>query len=190
VAREAAIAAGLGALAEELLARRVDGLKLRELRQKILKEVEEEAGKRGAWSAAELVRAAVARHAPRLGEVLGELGRPGADPVRALLESAVKGLAEVLRLDVPVAGGRTLGDLLYEGQDEVLDRLHEVAVALLMRYAELSRTCGRACPPETARRLERLALLELAACTAYRLKRADVLRELVDEILRSDLLPP
>ena len=190
MAREAAIAAGLGALAEELLARRVDGLKLRELRQKILREVEEEAGKRGAWSAAELVRAAVARHAPRLGEVLGELGRPGADPVRALLESAVKGLAEVLRLDVPVAGGRTLGDLLYEGQDEVLDRLHEVAVALLMRYAELSRTCGRACPPETARRLERLALLELAACTAYRLKRADALRELVDEILRSDLLPP
>ena len=40
------------------------------------------------------------------------LAELGADPVKASLEGAVEEYAEVLRLDVPVGGGKTLGDLL------------------------------------------------------------------------------
>ncbi len=89
--------------------------------------------------------------------------------MKAVLEGVVEVYAEVLRLDVPVGGGKTLEDLLYEGRDEVLDKLHEVMAALYMEYAEINETCDRECPPETAQKLEELAALELAAYVTYRL---------------------
>ncbi len=162
-------AVGLGALAEELfLAHRTNELippyrRLHELRQRMLQEVEETA------DAAEIVSsitAAVRQYALEIEEALAGLG---ADPVKAVLEGAVEVYAEVLRLDVPVGGGKTLEDLLYEGRDEVLDKLHEVMVALYMEYVEMSETCDHGCPPETAQKLEELATLELATYVTYRL---------------------
>jgi hypothetical protein len=163
--------AGLGALVEELyFAQRVNELappyrRLHELRRRMLQEVEEKAGE-GAAEVASSIAAAVKRYAPEVEEALAGLG---ADPVKAVLESAVEEYAEVLRLDVPVGGGKTLEDVLYEGRDEVLDKLHEVMVALYMEYVEINETCGRRCPPEAAQKLEELAALELAAYVTYRL---------------------
>ena len=122
---------------------------------------------------------------------LQELRRLGADPVKASLESAVEEYAEVLRLDVPVGGGKTLEDLLYESRDEVLDKLHEIMMALYMEYAEINETCDRRCPPEAAQKLEKLATLELATYVIYKLfqkqkidKKTTVaaLEEIVNEI--------
>jgi len=104
----------------------------------------------------------------------------------------VEEYAEVLRLDVPVGGGKTLEDLLYESRDEVLDRLHEIMMALYMEYVETSETCGRGCPPETAQKLEKLATLELATYVTYRLYQRQkidrktavaTLNKIVDKIL-------
>ena len=140
-------AVGLGALAEELyLAQRANELvqpyrRLQELRRRILQEVEEKA------DVAEIISniaTAIQRYAPEIEEALAELG---ADPVKASLESAVEEYAEVLRLDVPVGGGKTLEDLLYEGRDEVLDKLHEIMMELYMEYVEINETCDRGCPP-------------------------------------------
>ncbi len=187
------LAVGLGALVEELFfASRINELvppyrRLHEVRQKILQEVEEKA------DVAEIVSsiaAAIRRHAPEVEETLKRLV---ADPVRAVLESAVGVYAEVLRLDVPVGGGKTLEDLLYEGRDEVLGKLHEVMVALFMEYVEINEACDRGCPPEAAQRLEKLATLELAAYVIYRLyQRQKIGREgavaalgkILDEILQ------
>jgi len=180
---------GLGALVEELFfAHRDNELipqfrRLHELRRRILQEVEEET------DVAEIVSniaTAIKRYAPEVEEALAGLG---ADPVKACLESAVEEYAEVLRLDVPVGGGKTLEGLLYEGRDEVLDKLHEVMVALYMEYVEINETCGGGCPPEAVQKLEELATLELATCTVYRLyqkqKKTAVaaLGEIVDKIL-------
>ena len=88
--------------------------------------------------------------------------------MKASLESAVEEYAEVLRLDIPV-GGKTLEDLLYESQDEVLDKLHEIMMALFMEYVEINETCGSECPPEAAQKLEKLATLELATYIIYKL---------------------
>jgi len=183
---------GLGALVEELFfAHRVNELvqpcrRLHELRRRILQEVEEEA------DVAEIVSniaTAIRRHAAEVEEALAGLG---ADPVKACLESTVEEYAEVLRLDVPVGGGKTLEDLLYEGRDGVLDKLHEVMMALYMEYVEINETCGRGCPPEAAQKLEELAALELAAYVAYRLYKKQkidgkaavaVLEEIADKIL-------
>ncbi len=165
----ATTAVGLGALVEEVfLTHRTNELippyrRLQEVRRRILQETEETA------DAAEIVSsitAAVRQYAPEIEEALAGLG---ADPVRAVLESAVEVYAEVLRLDVPVGGGKTLEDLLYEGRDEVLDKLHEVMMALFMEYAEILEICADKCPPETAQKLEELAALELAAYVTYRL---------------------
>ncbi len=82
--------------------------------------------------------------------------------MKASLESAVEEYAEVLRLDVPVGGGKTLEDLLYESRDKVLDKLHEIMTALYMEYVEINETCDHGCPPEATQKLEKLATLELA----------------------------
>jgi hypothetical protein len=193
----ATVAVGLGALVEELFfAHRANELippyrRLHELRRRILQEVEEKAGE----DVAEIVSniaTAIRRYAPEIEEALAELKRLGADPVKAGLESAVEEYAEVLRLDVPVGGGKTLEDILYESRDEVLDKLHETMMALFMEYVEINETCADGCPPETVQKLEKLAALELAAYTIYRLyqrqkidKRAAVaaLEEIVDRVL-------
>jgi hypothetical protein len=195
MAGEAAVAVGLGALAEEeYWTQRVNELihlyrRLHEVRRRILQVVEEKA------DVAEIVSniaTAIQRYAPEIKEVLAELKRLGADPVKASLESAVEGYAEVLRLDVPVGGGKTLEDLLYESQDEVLDKLHEIMVALYMEYVEINETCERWCPPEAVQKLEKLATLELATYIIYKLfqkqkinKKTAVatLNKIVDEIL-------
>ncbi len=186
------LAVGLGALVEELFfASRINELvppyrRLREVRQKILQEVEEEA------DAAEVVSnivAAIRRYATEVEEALKGLG---ADPVGAILEDAVEVYAEVLRLDVPVGGGKTLEDVLYEGRDEVLDKLHEVMMALFMEYVEMLEMCADRCPPETAQKLEKLAALELAAYVIYKLHQKQkinrevavtALEEIADKIL-------
>jgi len=174
MAGEAAVAVGLGALAEELFFTHRTGelapqyRRLHEVRQRMLREVEEKAGE----DVAEIISnitTAIRRYAPEIEEVLEALRRLGADPVKASLESAVEEYAEVLRLDVPVGGGKTLEDLLYESRDEVLDKLHEVMMALFMEYVEINETCDCECPPEAAQRLERLATLELATYIIYKL---------------------
>jgi len=187
-------AVGLGALAEELyLAHRVNELvqpyrRLQELRRRILQEVEEKAGA-DVTEIVSNIATAIQRYAPEIEEALAELG---ADPVKASLEGAVEEYAEVLRLDVPVGGGKTLEDLLYEGRDEVLDKLHEIMMALYMEYVEINETCGRGCPPEMTQKLEKLATLELATYVIYRLFQrqkidkkttATALSEIVDAIL-------
>jgi len=192
-----AVAVGLGALAEELFfASREHELilpyrRLHEVRRRIVQEVEEKAGE----DVAEIVSniaTAMRRYAPEIEEVLAELRRLGADPVKACLESAVEEYAEVLRLDVPVGGGKTLEDLLYESRDEVLGKLHEIMMALFMEYVEINETCDRGCPPEAVQKLEKLATLELATYIIYKLfqkqkidKKTTVaaLNEMVDEIL-------
>jgi len=196
MAGEAAVAVGLGAFVEEYSTQRVNELihlyrRLQELRRRILQEVEEKTGE----DVAEIVSniaTAIQRYAPEIEEALAELRRLGADPMKASLESAVEEYAEVLRLDIPVGGGKTLEDLLYESRDEVLDKLHEIMIALYMEYVEINETCDRGRPPETAQKLERLATLELATYAIYRLlqkqkidkKTAVVaLNEIVDEIL-------
>jgi hypothetical protein len=195
MAGEAAVAVGLGALAEEEYStQRVNELiqlyrRLQELRRRILQEVEEKA------DVAEIVSniaTAIRRYATEIEEALAELKRLGAEPVKASLESAVEEYAEVLRLDIPVGGGKTLEDLLYESRDEVLDKLHEIMMALYMEYVEINETCGRECPPEAAQKLEKLATLELATYIIYKLfqrqkidKKTAVtaLNEIVDKIL-------
>jgi len=187
-----AVAVGLGALVEELFfTNRASELappyrRLHEVGRRILQEVEEKA------DVAEIISSiavAMRQHVAEVEEVLAGLG---ADPVRAVLESAVEEYAEVLRLDVPVGGGKTLEDVLYEGRDEVLDKLHEVMMALYMEYVEISETCSDGCPPEAVQKLEKLAVLELAACVIYRLSQRQkidrkvavaALSEIVDEIL-------
>jgi len=196
MAGEAAVAVGLGAFVEEgYLAQRVNELvqpyrRLQKLRRRILQEVEE-AGR----DVAEIVSniaTGIRRYATEIEEALAELKRLGADPVKASLESAVEEYAEVLRLDIPVGGGKTLEDLLYESRDEVLDKLHEIMVALYMEYVEINETCDRGCPPEVAQKLEKLATLELATYIIYKLfqrqkidKKTAVaaLEEIVNEIL-------
>ncbi len=174
MAGEAAVAVGLGALAEEeYWTQRVNELihlyrRLQELRRRILQEVEEKAGE----DVAEIVSniaTAIRRYALEIEEALEGLRRLGADPVKASLESAVEEYAEVLRLDVPVGGGKTLEDLLYESRDEVLDKLHEIMMALYMEYVEINEKCDRMCPPEAVQKLEKLATLELAAYVIYKL---------------------
>jgi len=151
VAGEAAVAVGLGAFVEEYWTQRVNELihlyrRLQQLRRRILQEVEEEAGE----DVAEIVSniaTAIRRYAPEIEEALAELRRLGADPVKASLESVVEEYAEVLRLDIPVGGGKTLEDLLYESRDEVLDKLHEIMMALYMEYVEINEKCDHGCPP-------------------------------------------
>ncbi len=197
MAGEAAVAVGLGALAEEEYStQRVNELiqlyrRLQGLRRRILQEVEEEAGR----DVAEIVSniaTAIRRYATEIEEVLAELRRLGADPVKASLESVVEEYAEILRLDIPVGGGKTLEDLLYESRDEILDKLHEIMMALYMEYVEINETCGSECSPEAAQKLEKLATLELATYVIYKLfqrqkidKKTAVtaLNEIVDEIL-------
>ena len=146
--RISAVALGLGALVEELFfASRIGELippyrRLHEVRRRMLQEVEEKAGEDVA-EAVSNVAAAIKRYASEVEEALAGLG---ADPVKASLESAVEEYAEVLRLDVPVGGGKTLEDLLYEGRDEVLDKLHEIMMALFMEYVEINETCDRGLP--------------------------------------------
>jgi len=195
--RRVTVAVELGALAEELyLAHRVGELvqpcrRLQELRRRILQEVEEKAGEDVAEIVSNIAMA-IRRYAAEVEEVLAELRRLGADPVKACLESAVEEYAEVLRLDVPVGGGKTLEDLLYESRDEVLDRLHEIMMALFMEYVEINEACDCRCPPEAVQKLEKLATLELATYIIYRLfqrqkidKKTAVatLNEIVDRIL-------
>jgi hypothetical protein len=197
MAGEAAVAVGLGALAEEVyLTQRVNELiqpyrRLRELRQRILQDVEEETGENVAEIVSHITTA-IQRYASEIEEALAELRRLGVDPVKAGLEGAVEEYAEVLRLDIPVGGGKTLEDLLYESRDEVLDKLHEIMMALYMEYVEINETCDRGCPPEAAQKLEKLATLELATYIIYKLfqrqkidKKTAVaaLNEIVDEIL-------
>jgi hypothetical protein len=195
MAGEAAVAVGLGALVEEEYStQRVNELiqlyrRLQELRRRILQEVEEKA------DVAEIVSniaTAIRRYATEIEEALAELKRLGAEPVKASLESAVEEYAEVLRLDIPVGGGKTLEDLLYESRDEVLDKLHEIMMALYMEYVEINETCDRGCPSEAAQKLEKLATLELATYIIYKLfqkqkidKKTTVatLNEIVDKIL-------
>ncbi len=197
MAGEAAVAVGLGALAEEEYStQRVNELihlyrRLQVLRRRILQEVEEKAGE----DVAEIIpniATAIRRYATEIEEALEGLKRLGADPVKAGLESAVEEYAEVLRLDVPVGGGKTLEDLLYESRDEVLGKLHEIMMALFMEYVEINETCDCGCPPEAAQKLEKLATLELATYVIYKLfqkqkidKKTAVaaLNEIVDEIL-------
>jgi hypothetical protein len=196
MAGEAAVAVGLGAFVEEYSTQRVNELihlyrRLQELRRRILQEVEEKAGE----DVAEIVSniaTAIRRYAPEIEKVLAELKTLGADPVKASLESAVEEYAEVLRLDIPVGGGKTLEDLLYESRDEVLDKLHEIMIALYMEYVEINETYDRGCPPEAAQKLEKLAALELATYIIYKLfqkqkinKKTAVaaLEEIVNEIL-------
>jgi predicted RecB family endonuclease len=196
MAREAAVAVGLGALAEEeYLTQHVNELiqpyrRLHELRRRILQEVEEKAGEDVAKIVSNIATA-IRRYAPEIEEALAELKTLGADPVKASLESAVEEYAEALRLDIPVGGGKTLEDLLYESRDEVLDKLHEIMMALYMEYVEINEKCGHECPPEAAQKLEKLATLELATYIIYKLlqkqkidkKTAVVaLEEIVDEI--------
>jgi len=193
----ATAAVGPGTLVEELFfARRVNELalwyrRLHEVRQNILQEVEEEVGEDVAEVASNIA-AAVKRYATEVEEALAELRRLGADPVRAVLESAVEEYAEVLRLDVPVGGGKTLEDLLYEGRDEVLNNLHEVMMALYMEYVEINEMCSHRCPPEAAQKLEKLAALEMATYVIYKLSQRQkidrktataALDKIVDEIL-------
>jgi len=197
MAGEAAVAVGLGALAEEEYStQRVNELiqlyrRLQELRRRILQEVEEKAGENVAEIVSNIATA-IQRYAPEIEEALAELKRLGVDPVKASLESAVEEYAEVLRLDIPVGGGKTLEDLLYESRDEVLGKLHEIMMALFMEYVEINETCGRGCPPEAVQKLEKLATLELATYIIYKLfqkqkidKKTAVaaLEGIVDEIL-------
>jgi len=192
-----AVAVGLGTLAEELFfASREHELilpyrRLHEVRRRILQEVKEKAGE-GVAEIVSNIATAIRRYVTEIEEALAELRRLGADPVKASLESVVEEYAEVLRLDVPVGGGKTLEDVLYEGRDEVLDKLHEVMMALFMEYVEINETCDRGCPPEAVQKLEKLAALELAACVIYRLSQRQkidrkaavaALSEIVDEIL-------
>jgi len=193
----ATAAVGPGTLVEELFfARRVNELalwyrRLHEVRQNILHEVEEETGEDVAEVASNIA-AAVKRYATEVEEALAELRRLGADPVRAVLESAVEEYAEVLRLDVPVGGGKTLEDLLYEGRDEVLNKLHEVMMALFIEYVEINETCDCGCPPEAVQKLEKLAALEMATYIIYKMFRSQkldrktavaALSEIVDKVL-------
>jgi len=189
-----AVAVGLGALVEGLFfASRISELippyrRLHEVRWRILQEVEEKAGEDVAEVVSN-VATAIRQHAAEIEETLAGLG---AEPMKAILESAVEEYAEVLRLDVPVGGGKTLEDLLYEGRDEVLDKLHEVMMALYMEYVEINETCDGGCPPETAQKLEKLAALELATYIIYRLSQRQkidrkaavaALSKIVDEVL-------
>ena len=190
----ATIAVGLGALVEELFfTHRVNELipqyrKLHEVRRGILQEVEEEAGD-GAADVVFNIATAIKQYESEIEEALVGLG---ADPVKASLESAVEEYAEVLRLDVPVGGGKTLEDLLYESRDEILDKLHEVMMALFMEYVEINETCDSGCPPEAAQKLEKLTALELAAYVVYGLYQkqkidrktaVEALGEIVDKVL-------
>jgi len=189
-----AVAVGLGALVEELFfASRISELippyrRLHEVRRRILQEVEEKAGK-DVVEIVSNIAAAVRRYASEVEEALAGLG---ADPVKASLESAVEEYAEVLRLDVPIGGGKTLEDLLYGGRDEVLDRLHEIMMALYMEYVEINETCNSRCLPEAAQKPEKLAALELAAYVIYkqfqkqkidRKTAVAALSKIVDEVL-------
>ena len=193
----ATAAVGPGTLVEELFfARRVNELalwyrRLHEVRQNILQEVEEEVGEDVAEVASNIA-ATVKRYATEVEEALAELRRLGADHVRAVLASAVEEYAEVLRLDVPVGGGKTLEDLLYEGRDEVLNKLHEVMTALYMEYVEINEMCSHRCPPEAAQKLEKLAALEMATYIIYKMFRSQkldrktavaALSEIVDKVL-------
>ena len=197
MAGEAAVAVGLGAFAEEEYStQRVNELiqpyrRLQVLRRRILQEVEEKAGENVAKIIPNIATA-IRQYATEIEEALAELRRLAADPMKASLESAVEEYAEVLRLDIPVGGGKTLEDLLYESRDEVLDKLHEIMMALYMEYVEINETCDRGCPPEAAQKLEKLATLELATYIIYKLfqkqkidkKTAVVaLEEIVDEII-------
>jgi hypothetical protein len=197
MAGEAAVAIGLGALVEEgYSTQRVNELiqlyrRLQELRRRILQEVEEKAGEDVAEIVSDIATA-IQRYAPEIEKVLAELKTLGADPVKASLEGVVEEYAEVLRLDIPVGGGKTLEDLLYESRGEVLDKLHEIMMALFVEYVEINETCDRECPPEAAQKLEKLATLELATYIIYRLlhrQKIDektavaALNEIVDEIL-------
>jgi hypothetical protein len=190
-------ALGLGVLVEELfLVQRVNELippyrRLHEVRRRILQEVKEKACEDVAKITSNIVTA-IQRYAPEIEKILAELRRLGADPVRAVLESAVEEYAEVLRLDVPVGGGKTLEDLLYEGRDEVLNKLHEVMMALFIEYVEINETCDRGCPPEAVQKLEKLAALEMATYVIYKLSQRQkinrkaataALGKIVDEIL-------
>jgi len=185
-------AAWLGALVEELFFARRELIpqyrRLHEVRQRILREVEEGTGE-GVAEITSNIATAIRQYATEIEEALAELG---ADPVKASLESAVEEYAGVLRLDVPVGGGKTLEDILYESQDEVLDRLHEVMMALFMEYVEINEACGGVCPPEAAQKLEKLATLELATYIIYRLHQKQkidkktavaTLNKITDEIL-------
>jgi len=184
-------AVGLGALVEELFfASRISELippyrRLHEVRRRILQEVEEETGE-DVEEITSNVATTIRRYAPEVEDALAGLG------AEAVLESAVEEYAEVLRLDVPVGGGKTLEDLLYEGRDEVLDKLHEIMMALYMEYVEINETCDGGCPPETAQKLEKLAALELATYIIYRLSQRQkidrkaavaALSKIVDEVL-------
>ena len=198
MAGEAAAAVGLGALAEEEYStRRVNELvqsyrKLQELRWRILQDAEKEADGEDVAEFVSKIAAVIRRYAHQIDEVLAEFRTLGIDPLAANLESVIEEYAEVLQLDVPVGGGKTLGDLLYEGQDEVLDRLHEIMMALFMKYVEINKLCGHRCPPEAKQKLEKLATLELATYIIYNLFRKQkidknvlikLLEETVDEIL-------
>jgi len=193
--RDVAVVLGLGALVEELFfTYRANELipqyrRLHELRRRILHEVKEKT------DIAEIVSniaAAVKRYTAEVEEALVELRRLGADPVKSSLEGAVEEYAEVLRLDVPVGGGKTLEDLLYESRDEILDKLHEAMMALFMEYVEINETCDSRCPPEAAQKLEKLTALELAAYVVYGLYQkqkidrktaVEALGEIVDKVL-------
>ena len=147
MAGEAAAAVGLGAFAEEEYStRRVNELiqsyrKLQELRWRILQDAEKEADGEDVAEFVSKITAVIRRYAPQIDEVLAEFRTLGIDPLAANLESVIEEYAEVLRLDVPVGGGKTLEDLLYESRDEVLDRLHEIMMALFMKYVETSKLC-------------------------------------------------
>jgi hypothetical protein len=171
MAGEAAVAVALGSLPEEYLD--VKSLielhrRLREVRQKIVKRMLEEL--RGETPEEILAKASVVlqQHAPEVEELLEELKRRGVDPIKASLEATVEGYAEVLRLDAPVGGGKTLADLLYSG-DKLVGKMHEVLMAFFMRYTEIE--CEPKCAPEDAERLARLATLELAVTTLITLFR-------------------
>jgi len=198
MAGEAATAVGLGALAEEEYStRRVNELiqsyrKLQELRRRILQDAEKEAEGEDVAEVASKITAVIQRYAPQIDEVLAEFKTLGIDPLAANLEGVIEEYAEVLRLDVPVGGGKTLEDLLYESRDEVLDRLHEIMMALFMKYVETSKLCDHRCPPEATQKLEKLATLELATYiihNLYRKQKIDknvlikLFEETVDEIL-------
>jgi len=151
MARKPAVAVGLGALAEEVYStQRVNELiqpyrRLQVLRRRILQDVEEEAGENVAEIVSNIATA-IRRYATEIEEAPAELRWLGVDPAKAGLESAVEEYAEVLRLDIPVGGGKTLEDLLYESRDEVMDKLHEIMIALYMEYVEINETCDRGLP--------------------------------------------
>jgi hypothetical protein len=182
MAGEAAAAVILGALGdyllrhtrEQRLVQLYNQLKearqniMRDIARKIIESTEGEIHSGTVEEALQRVTAAIAaacrQHEREINAILSELERLGEDSLKAALESTVEDCATVLRLGEVLYNGVTLADLLYSGENKLVDKLHEIIVTLCMRYAEIrDNNCEPRSSPEAAEKLMRLAELDLTS---------------------------